>query len=43
MYIQPNTSVWVFKDVPFDEHYEHTRDFSSKAQQWSYLLDNYLK
>ena len=43
MYIQPNTSVWVFKDVPFDEHYEHTRDFSNKAQQWSYLLDNYLK
>lgn len=43
MYIEPNTSVWVFKDVPYDEHYEHTRDFSSKAQQWSYLLDNYLK
>lgn len=41
MYIQPNSNVWIFRDVPLCESYEDTKDFSSKAQQWSYFADNH--
>ncbi len=41
MYIQPNSNVWIFRDVPFCESYEDTMDFSSASQQWTYLADNY--
>lgn len=43
MYIQPNSNVHIFHDVPLCESYEDTMDFSSKAQQWSYFADNYYK
>lgn len=43
MYIQPNTNVYVFHGVPFDEDYENTMLFNSKSQQFTYLMNNYLK
>ena len=43
MYIQPNSNVFIFHNVPFCESYEDTMDFSSASQQWTYLADHYLK
>ena len=43
MYIQPNSNVFIFHNVPFCEAYEDTMDFSSASQQWTYLADHYLK
>lgn len=43
MYIQPNTNVYLMHNVPFDEDYENTMDFSSQSQQFTYLVNNYLK
>ena len=41
MYIQPNSNVWIFRDVPLCENYEDTMDFSSASQQWSWFANNY--
>lgn len=43
MYIQPNSNVHIFHNVPLCESYDDSRDFSSVAQQWSYFADNYYK
>ena len=43
MYIQPNSNIHIFHNVPLCESYEDTMDFSSVAQQWSYFADNYYK
>lgn len=37
MYIEPNTSVKILKDVPLDTTYEHTIYFGSKSAQTTYF------
>lgn len=36
-YIQPSTTVYLFKDIPFDPDYENTGYFASKADQEYYF------
>lgn len=43
MYIQPNSTVFILKDVPFDNTYEHTILFNDPAEQGRYMADNYRK
>lgn len=37
MYISPNTTVKILKDVPLDEEYDHTFYFSNVQNQLSYF------
>lgn len=38
MYIAPNSSIRLCKDIPFDSSYEHTLYFSTKAEQTTYFV-----
>ena len=40
MYIEPNTNIKIYKDVPLDNTYNHTIYFSSLSNQNAYFHGN---
>ena len=37
-YVQPNSTVWVFRGVPLDKGYNHTVEFTSSSAQHQYFV-----
>lgn len=37
-YVQPNSTVWVFRGVPLDKGYNHTIEFTSSSAQHQYFV-----
>lgn len=40
MYVAPDSDIWLLKDIPLDNSYEHTLYFGSKSAQTSYFTSN---
>lgn len=41
MYVEPNTNIYLIKDVPFDNRYIHTMYFTDPLEQQNYFLQKY--
>ena len=38
MYIEPNTNIKLLRNVPLDKTYEHSINFRTASQQYSYFI-----